>query len=312
MGICNVLAVVPFLCAGAVEEPEQEQEEEVVGHVIEAQPAPEVELGVLDAPGEGSVRPLAEYQVLPPSTAYRDSLTEEEIEAAQEELFATEQPATFGDWVGQNYAGQQEVQTPPTLASREPTPEIRTELRSPVVVATSTPTAAPTVTATPAPVRTQPVHQEPVVVATVTPEPVVVEPAYQEPVVTAAVNPTPVTTQPVTRQPTIAEPTVQANEVDLATLYTPANPAPEAVRQPAPAVRQAAMNLGPRATTMSAIKAEEAQEIRATEVVFTEPEPFTERGQSVLAEGIAQRKRQRFRSAMREYRRELRRAGQDS
>ena len=364
MGICNVMAVVPFLCAGAPEEPEhdEEQEQEQVGHVIEAQPAPEVGMTVLESPSDATVRNITEYEVLPPATGYRDTITPEEAAAENATVAQTQSPSTFGEWVGANYTDEP---TEPTLADRNQEPPARATT-TPSVVATSTPTIQPlpaparrepvaVATTTPDPLRAAPIRRTPVTTTptiTPTPEPVIVTPTPAPVTVTQAPAPAPapvtVRQEPVVAATAVPQPTVtttlhepdmmQVNDVDLATLDRPvqvvpqvqpqptvqtqtamivtepvAVPAPieETQPQPMPQVQRTSMNLTPRVTSMSAIKQEEMAEGVATQVVFTEAEPFVERGAAIAAEGVAQRKRQQFRRVLREYQREQRRSGQD-
>jgi len=115
MGICKVLAIIPFLCSAPAEEPTEE--------VIEAQPVPEVEVTTLTPPPTPgstevvqeptpepvpvsefglppapSVRPVSEYEVLPPSS------TTDTAEAPTEVGPPAGQGAdNFSEWVNQNW-----------------------------------------------------------------------------------------------------------------------------------------------------------------------------------------------------------------
>ena len=122
MGICKVLAIIPFLCSAPADE-QGDQES------IEAQPVPEVEVTTLTPPPTPgspevvqeptpepvpvsefvlppapSVRPVSEYEVLPPSS------TTATAEAPTEAGPLPGQGAdNFSEWVSQNW-GEDEAE----------------------------------------------------------------------------------------------------------------------------------------------------------------------------------------------------------
>ncbi|MBN4046439.1 hypothetical protein JYU02_00395 [bacterium AH-315-P15] len=107
MGICSVLAIIPFLCSAPADEPPEDEEQ-----VIEAQPAPEVAIGVL-APPPASRR-VSDLQVLPPS---RGAAIETPVQRR-----AQQGAETFSEWVDQNWGDERSVAAVPA------TPEPRFDL----------------------------------------------------------------------------------------------------------------------------------------------------------------------------------------
>ncbi len=128
MGICKVLAIIPFLCSAPAEEPEEQ--------VIEAQPAPEVEVSTLTPPTASPsdsapalrlvpdaeapnvpdaspassavfttatppVRPVSEYQVLPPASGGAPV-----SEPATTQQASGENAGSFSEWVNQNWGDE--------------------------------------------------------------------------------------------------------------------------------------------------------------------------------------------------------------
>jgi hypothetical protein len=114
MGICNVLAIIPFLCSAPADEAVEPEEQ-----VIESSPAVEVEMNTL-APPPGtassapefvaatpSIRRVSEYEVLPPSGAGEVAYT-----PSQAAPQATSEDAnSFSDWVNQNWGDEAETET---------------------------------------------------------------------------------------------------------------------------------------------------------------------------------------------------------
>jgi len=106
MGICSVLAIVPFLCSAPAEEPAAPEEQ-----AIESAPAPAVEMGTLIAPDGGvyvpeesaapsTIRHVSDYQVLPPSGSADAGYTPST--AAQNDAPAN----NFSEWVNQNWGDE--------------------------------------------------------------------------------------------------------------------------------------------------------------------------------------------------------------
>jgi hypothetical protein len=105
MGICNVLAVIPFLCSAPAEAPQDPEEQ-----VIESAPSPDVEMGTLIAPDGGvyepepeyapapSVRHVSEYEVLPPSAEPTVTYAPQTASAA-----GSGEANSFSDWVNRNW-----------------------------------------------------------------------------------------------------------------------------------------------------------------------------------------------------------------
>lgn len=108
MGICSVLAIVPFLCSAPAEEPAAPEEQ-----VIESAPAPAVEMGTLIAPDGGvyepefapapSMRHVSDYEVLPPSGSGEVAYTPQTASAP------TQEANSFSEWVNQNWGDETET-----------------------------------------------------------------------------------------------------------------------------------------------------------------------------------------------------------
>ena len=106
MGICSVLAIVPFLCSAPAEEPAEPEEQ-----AIESAPAPSVEMGTLIAPDGGvyepefaptpSVRHVSDYEVLPPSGSGGEGTYTPQTAAAPEQ-----EAGSFSEWVNQNWGDE--------------------------------------------------------------------------------------------------------------------------------------------------------------------------------------------------------------
>jgi len=110
MGICNVLAVIPFLCSAPAEPPQDPDQQ-----VIESAPSENVEVGTLIAPDGGvynpsqdedttaepSMRRVSDYQVLPPQGDPDVTYTPQPANAPASSN--TAEANTFSEWVSQNW-----------------------------------------------------------------------------------------------------------------------------------------------------------------------------------------------------------------
>jgi|GEM_PF-1897478 len=113
MGICNVLAIIPFLCSAPADEVEPEEQ------VIESSPSAEVEMNTLAPPpgtassapefvaASPSIRRVSEYEVLPPSGAGEAAYIPSQ--AAPET--SGEDADSFSDWVDQNWGDETEAES---------------------------------------------------------------------------------------------------------------------------------------------------------------------------------------------------------
>lgn len=108
MGICSVLAIVPFLCSAPAEEPAEPEEQ-----AIESAPAPAVQMGTLIAPDGGvyapeyasapSMRHVSDYEVLPPSGSGEVAYTPQSASTPSQEA------NSFSEWVNQNWGDETEA-----------------------------------------------------------------------------------------------------------------------------------------------------------------------------------------------------------
>jgi hypothetical protein len=104
MGICNVLAILPFICSAPADAPAEEEQE------ILATPAPQVEMGTLTPPpgievapapetaAAPGMRPVADYEVLPPSAP-----ADVAYAPAGNAYDRDDDIENFSDWVSRNW-----------------------------------------------------------------------------------------------------------------------------------------------------------------------------------------------------------------
>jgi len=113
MGICSVLAIIPFLCSAPADDQQPEEQ------VIESAPSEAVEVGTLIAPDGGvydpapyeefeaaplpTMRHVSDYEVLPPAG---DPDVTYAPQAASAPTNA--EANTFSEWVSQNWGSETE------------------------------------------------------------------------------------------------------------------------------------------------------------------------------------------------------------